>query len=329
MNRSTSRLLVPTFLAVAAFGCSNHRVSPWGRFDTPPLGLYAESPNLPRWLAEAEREERAAGLSVVEEGRAKVSDEWVTIRSLSGRDAMGREAFASRAISPFGIVLAIGPLPFTGRNLTVATELVIHAIPHEIAFGMPNADDAGMFDDLPPPAQLWPPRDLDKDGRVDIALRSNAGTLELWSISVRGSAAATVTLEAPLRQLADLDGDGLPELLGSVKRAPGIGPFYVDAAFLTEGRWSNTDPRALAFHRSRADLGEANSEDGARRVRRALERAWHRLLAGDDPTSVRADLDKTDVPQALATEFDALKTRLDKIAPRTSGPRESPSEAPR
>ncbi len=283
--------------ALAAAGCaSNHRVSPWGEAAGPPLGAYVERPNLEARLAEIDAETRGLGLELTGEFRGKLAGPGgpVVVRAYRGADALGRPETAVRAATSRGVVLAIGPLDPLRRTPgeASATELVV---------------------------DLAPATDLNGDGAPEVVLRGERGGLEVWRLDVTGSTRLDVELAVVPTRAVDVNGDGRADLAGDAAVAAGdpIAPRLDDAATFDGVRYSNRTPEARAWHAMRAAellaAPEAPEPDAAR-LRRAIERAWHRLLAGEPRRGVLAALDAEPVPAALREAVRLHRARLDRIA---------------
>ena len=149
-------------------------MSPWGARDVPPLGAFVERPDLERSLAAIETEARAIGLRVA--SSARVEDRAGTpyvVQALVGRDRLGRVTSAARVASPWGVVLALGPL--RESDAPVATELV-------------------PFLDAGPGRSLKLPADLTGDGDPEIVLTGAGSKLAIFSLEPHGATELAVEI---------------------------------------------------------------------------------------------------------------------------------------
>jgi CelD/BcsL family acetyltransferase involved in cellulose biosynthesis len=98
--------------AASAISCaSNHRVSPWGAAEAPPVGLLAQGPDLAAQLAAVDQEAEALRLRRTGELRFKLRT--------------GEGEIAVRVATPRGVVMAVGPLAAGDTDRARATELVV------------------------------------------------------------------------------------------------------------------------------------------------------------------------------------------------------------
>lgn len=273
-------------------GCSNHHVSPWGPGGPPPLSLYAEPPDLDGRLALVDEETRRAGLTLDLERRIELARGGgpLVLRVYTGVDSLGRKIHAVRAVTLRGVIMAVGPLRADDLERSRATELV-------------PALAAGLLSDLT------------GDGAPDLVLRAEDGHLELWSLGPTTAVQIEVDMEVRPTDLEDVDGDGSLELVGRASTATSdpIGPVLIDVgAFDGEG-FSNQTPVAAEYHAARARARTAmmvGAKSDEARVRASLERAWHEVLAGEDPDEVLERLDDVRVPPALLEAFEAHRRRI-------------------
>jgi hypothetical protein len=291
-------------LSFAALGCGGPEVSPWGSFGRPNLSLYAERPDLESWLARIDEETARSALVLSKELRLKdpASGAELVVRSYVGTDAVGRPLHATRVASPFGVVLAVGPLePRDGRDRAV--ELV------------PSMDlGAG---------QVWhSPSDIEGDESLEVLLRAPSGALELWSLGARGAAPLAHDLPCTPEKMVPLEpGVGL----GCAR--PGLGrstkPELLELATPRAGRLSRSAPEARAWHARQRDLRRSQSAspaDPTALLERAIERCFHALAAGDERSSALAELSRVDAGATLRSERDAYLERLGRWFPSAEQP---------
>lgn len=297
-------------LACGSLSCaSNHRVSPWGGGELPPLSAFAPRPDLDAQLEAMDREAAAHGLRLEVELRGALprGAGEVVVRGYEGVDAVGRRVTAVRVATARGVVMAVGPLAAGDQDRRRATELV----PALVAGGEPGG---GAFASG---------TDLNGDGAPDVAVRNEAGVLEIWAVRPAGAAPYAVELEAPPTEALDVDGDGWVDLAGraAVPEGDPIAPVLRDVATFEGDRYTDRSAAARAFHAA-AKSPPAAPPDDATRLRRAIERAWHARLAGEPRAAVLAALDREAVPLALRVAFAAHRQRVAAAgaatAPRTA-----------
>ncbi|WP_438021570.1 VCBS repeat-containing protein [Sorangium sp. So ce315] len=316
---------------------SDHQVSPWGAARTPPLGAYVAPPDLDAHLRaiDVEAAELELELEVELRGALPRGGGEVVLRGYAGTDALGRRTSAVRAATPRGVVMAAGPLDSRRVDRTQATRLVPSLVPG----AAPDAAEPklGVFRSG---------TDLNRDGAPDVVLSNEVGDLEIWAVQPFGAARYTVELAVPPRFALDIDQDGILELAGRVpvKAGDPIAPELVDVAGFDGGRYTHRGSAARAFHAARAgadDAARAGADDRGRdgerqeppkddaaRLRHALERAWHALLAGRPAKETLAALDREPVPPDLQQAFAAHRARVASAAapdpagaPAREGPR--------
>jgi len=274
-------------------GCSSdHHVSPWGGRPGPTLEAFAPRPDLDARVAAVDAETAALGLARSFELRVALPRQGgpAVIRGYDGRDPAGRAIHAVRVAAPLGVVMAVGPLDPGELDRTTPTELV----PALIGDAERGAYRTGT--------------DLNGDGRLDVALRSDAGVLAIWHFDALGSGAYEIAMAAPPTRGVDIDEDGRVDLEGDVPIAAGdpIAPRFRDVATFAGGRYSNATPAARAWHERRLAGVVVPAQGSAdARLRAALERAWHTVLAGREPAeNVLRDLRREAVPAARSAAFD-------------------------
>ncbi|UQA57940.1 FG-GAP repeat domain-containing protein [Polyangium aurulentum] len=296
-------------LLVATSGCvSNHRVSPWGGGSLPPISAFAAPSDLEAQLAAVDAETGALGLRKTLELRGELPRGGgpVIARGYEKTDAAGRIAHAVRVATAHGVVLAIGPFNEPEVDDRHAELVSAHA-----------QDALASADDTVTRALT----DLNGDGLPDAVLRNRRGTLELHRIGPLGSNRYDVIMFVAPTELADADGDGRLDLVGRAEAAEGdpIAPVLVDTATFDGGRYTNATAGARAFHAQRADPQPARSKnpppppDDATRLRGAIERAWHAILAGRPRARVLEALGGEPVPAALRAAFDRHRARIEAL----------------
>lgn len=328
-------------LAGAAAGaCSNHHVSPWGSANVPSLRPYLPRPDLDAQLAaiDAETAELHLERSFELETQLPRGAGPIVIRAYAGRDVGRRAIHAVRVASARSVVMAVGPLDARDVGREHATELV----PALLTSATGDAYQAGT--------------DLNGDGTPDVALKSESGALEVWGITATGASPYPVDMPVRPSGAEDVDGDGRLELVGRVAVPEGdpIRPVLDDAAAFERGRYTDDSAGAKALHEARLrelsatesreraaaaeaeaarDAGAGPSDAGASadagpaiapisdevRLRRALERAWHAVLAGHPRDAEMKALDREIVPIALRGSFGAYRAALGMAGRRESG----------
>ena len=295
-------------IVLAGAACaSDHHVSPWG---TQPGGslealLAVRPPDLAAQLAAVDAETSALGLHLTGELHAdlppKGAGQEAVIRGYQGRDAAGRLVHAVRVATPAGVVLAVGPLDADDLDRSQATELVP---------ALSLADDGSG-------AAFRSGTDLNGDGSPDVILRNDAGALSISHLGELGSAAYPILMAVPPLRGTDV-GDGGVGLWGRLPVPPGdpIAPVLADVATFAAGAYSNTTAAAREFHAREAARPGVKTPDAAR-LRAALERAWHTVLAGQPGEGVLRDLAREPVPERLRASFDVHVRAIEAL----SGPR--------
>jgi hypothetical protein len=294
---------------MATSGCvSNHRVSPWGGGSLPPISAFAAPADLEAQLAAVDTETGALGLRKTLELRGELprSAGPVIARGYEKTDAAGKIAHAVRVATAHGVVLAIGP------------------------FGEPEVDDrpaelvSAHAQDAPASADDTVTRsltDLNGDGLPDAVLRNRRGTLELHRIGPLGSDRYDVKMFVAPSELADTDGDGRLDLVGRAEVPEGdpIAPVLVDMATFDGGHYTNASAGTRAFHARWADpppvrgKNVAPPPDDATRLRGAIERAWHAILAGRPRTRALEALGAEPIPASLRAAFDRHRARIEAL----------------
>jgi hypothetical protein len=294
----------------------------------PPLTAYVGEPDLEAQLEVVDGETGALGLTLEREVRGKLprGGGAVVVRGYAGRDALGRPTHAVRVATSRGVVMAVGPLEAVEPR-DRATELVAALVPG----GVGDAD-AGAFQSG---------TDLQGDGSPDVVLRNEGGVLEVWGISTIGSSPYGIEMEVAATRALDADEDGRVDFAGEARVFAGeaIGARLEDVAVFEGGRYSNNAAGARGWHGKRVEalraLGKAGAAAGAGagagaapsppvsdevRLRRAIELAWHRILAGGSREEALKELDREKVPALLRSAFNNSRDRVERIG-RRSRPR--------
>lgn len=282
-------------------GCtSDHLVSPWGQ-RLPQLGALMRPADLGKRLEEIDAETAHLGLTLVLQVEAKLpaARGVAMVRAYEGVDVVGRRVTAVRAASGRGVVLALGPLDARELGRDQATELVASLAPADGGDPSVGAWRSGT--------------DLNGDGLPDVVARNEAGVLEVWGLDVFGANRYPVELESPPMSATDVDGDGRPDLVGRVAVPAGdpLAPELLDVATPDARGWSHASAGARAMHEIRAARSfPPSAPSDETRLRRALERAWHRALGGEARDAVLAELDRERVPLALRASFEGWRRRI-------------------
>ena len=303
------------------------------------IGRFASTPDLAAQLHNIDVETRDHALTLEREVRAKLPRRGgtVVIRSYRGKDELGHDTHAVRVASAQGVILAIGPLEVRDDR-TRATRLLLAVADPESGRAFSSGGDVngdGLADVVLAnergELEVWrmtpngstryevemtrPPRravDLGLDGVMDLEgwddhdgtprgprlVERAAFDAGRWSSSASAAkswharmAAARVDDEPP--EAASTDGgvhDAGAPAPGDAGREAG--------ASAGDGGTSSPD--------GGADPTQSDDE----RLRRALERAWHRLRAGEPRSKVVADLDALKVPTALRAWFELHQRRV-------------------
>jgi hypothetical protein len=295
-RRTLSEKLAIAASLLAASCTSDHRVSPWGGQAGPSFAAFAPKPDLEARLGAIDAETGALGLTRSFDLRVELprKNGPAVLRGYEGQDVGGRPVHAVRVAAPLGVVMAVGPLDVHELDRRAATQIV-----PALVGGGAKGDEAGAFRSG---------TDLNGDGLLDVVLRNDAGQLAIWHFDALGSGAYAIAMEAPPTRGVDIDDDGRVDLEGELPVAPedAIAPRLGDVATFAAGRYSNTTPAARAWHarRARAATAPAGARDDAR-LRAAIERAWHTILAGERSVeTVLEALRKESVPARLRASFD-------------------------
>lgn len=292
-------LLAVSFCLGACFGCAEPRVSPWENAGKVTLSAFVEKPNLDDKLATIDRETSSLGLALADELTVKLGPSDVAVvRAYEGRDAAKRRVFAVRVATPRAVTLAVGPLDVGDVDRSKPTRLVPLIV---------RADDGSAHRSG---------SDLNGDGAPDLVLANELGELTVMYMSAYSCNAYEVIMAAPPTAMIDADGDKKLDLFGALRvdRADPIAPVLSDVGVLDGLGYSNRAPGARAWHAQKARAIDersvpANEREEAK-LARAIERAWHMVLAGEAPDRAIAALGKLTPSKALEASFERHRLRV-------------------
>jgi hypothetical protein len=338
--------------AGAAAACSNHKVSPWPEGGpTSLLGKFATTPDLAAQLENIDVETHDHALTLEREVRIKLPRRGgtVVVRAYVGKDELDRVTHAVRVASAQGVILAIGPLgarddrasatrlvpaladPESGRAFTSGSDVngdgLADVILGNDAGGLavwrltPNGSTRYEVEMTLPPRRAV---DLGLDGVMDLeGWEDDEGTprgprlVERAAFDAgRWSSAATAAKSWHARMARALVDEESAQAEPVDGGAPDAAPMARDAG-RDGGAATALDGGATAL-----DGGATALDGGATavtqsvdlRLRRALERAWHRLRAGEARGKVTAELDALTVPANLRAWFERHQRRV--LAPQ-------------
>ncbi|HEY4121987.1 MAG TPA: VCBS repeat-containing protein, partial [Byssovorax sp.] len=249
-------------------------MSPWGVEGPVPIDLYVVKPDLAGQLAAVDAEMRAHGLHLTLSIDGVLPRKAGAFRLLgyAGRDPLGRPLHATRAVTPVGVPLAVGPLDAGDMDRSRATELVPAL--------QSGPDPARPLEG----AAYRSGGDLTGDGSPDVVLRNDAGALEVWHLEPLGATRYEVAMVVPPTSGADVDRDGRVDLVGRepAPKDDAIAPDLDDVATFEGGRFTDASAIARAHHERRLaaiEVAQAKLEDpnDDAKARLAVERAWHAL----------------------------------------------------
>lgn len=272
-------------------------MSPWGARGGPHLGLFVETPSLERHLAAIDAEARAEGLkpyaAAAVSGRDKTRYE---VRAFEGEDGVGRRTTAVRVATPFGVVLALGPLA--------------HDDPRGVATTFVRSMTLGAGTSLSLPA------DLTGDGHPELFVSSEGGPARLYSLRARGATEVTIELRGGAKELR-LAGDGYA--LWSSREAepsPSLTPRLERIATFEGGSFSEAHAGARAWHEAEAarDAGPREDEPAPARLSRAARRAFHAAMAASSAADKGAALEALEQEAAPSDLQARWQETLDVIA---------------
>lgn len=282
---------------------------------SPSLGAFIERPDLDARLALVETEAAALRLELTSEIPVKLPHGGgpARIRGYAGKDSLGRPVHAIRAASARAVVMAVGPLdaPDTARD--TATELVPALVV--------EAGDRGG-------AAFQSGTDLTGDGEISVVARSETGRLAIWRMTPLGAAPYPIAIQAPPTRGLDVDGDGRVDLAGElpIDRGDAIAPRFDDVAMFDGVGFSDRTEGARAFHARFAELATPPKVDARPsdelRLRVALERAWHAVLAGKSKDDALKALAREVAPARLRASFERWESVISSLpaAPASGTP---------
>jgi hypothetical protein len=317
VGRKVAEACLVLSCGLAASCATDHHVSPWGEGGKVSVDLYVPKPDLEVQLAEIDRETAALGLARTLEipGKFGRGGEAFRIRGYAGKDPIGRPIHAVRVATGRAIVLAVGPHDAHDVERSRATELVPALLP--------GPDPAQPLDG----AAYASGTDLNGDGSPDVVLKSDAGVLEIWHLLPLGAAAYEIAMIAPPTAAADVDRDGRVDLVGRVAAWPNdvLAPELDDVATFEGGRYSDATRAARAYHAARlarveALIAHADKPADDVRLRHAIERAWHAILAGENPAKALDALDKERAPLRLQPEIERWRKAIARAVRPTPTP---------
>lgn len=273
-------------------------------------------PDLRPQVAAIDAEIAGSGLKLSQELWGKLGpmypEKSLLIRGYVGKDAAHHQKTAVRVATPYAVVMALGP-HLAGELSQEATELV-----PALMFGVEAqwAFASGT--------------DLNGDDLPDVILRSAAGELEIWGISSHSAMRYPIQMEARAVRGLDADGDGKVDLGGDAgditDKNDESTPYWEDVAVwdLEKRMYWNRADGARAWHRWQYEKFRDQEEKqgkgmaDATRLRYALEKAWHRMLGGEDVKAVLKGLDpeRLQVPAALRDTFEDRRRHLEHLGGR-------------
>jgi hypothetical protein len=289
--------------SLSVLGCtSDHHVSEWGDLGRPDLMLYVEKPDIATHLAEIDNDADLRGLSRDHELAANVKGTPYVARSFIGTGQLGRTLHAIRVATPSGVILALGPIATSDNLRREPCELVV-------SVSGPPPDGGGPFMSM---------MDFLGTGFPSVIVKDEDGRLAIFTLNPHGAVKVETDFEVVPTEVSDIDSDGHLDLRGHVKMDDDdpIHPDFVDVATFDGRRFSNKTQPARAFHSMLRDErnDDPPSTDATVRARRALERAWHAALAGDDAKKTLEKLDQEKPAKALASAFAFHRARIEKIS---------------
>jgi len=272
-------------------------VSAWGATSSPGLGAFLEIPDLDARLALVDTETAAHALHLTSEIPIKLAHGGgpARIRGYEGTDTLGRSVHAIRVATARAVVMAVGPLDPRDTARDVATELVPALL----------VEDGGRRG-----AAFQSGTDLTGDGAIAVVAKSETGQLAIWRITSLGASPYPITMQAAATRALDVDGDGRIDLVGDlpIDRGDAIAAHLSDAATFDGVGFSDRTAGARAFHAELAEPAALSKSDAPssdeRRIRAAVERAWHAVRAGKSRDDALKELTREAVPARLRAAFD-------------------------
>ena len=272
-----------------------------------------EVPDLDARLALVDTETAALGLRLTSEIPLTLARSGgpARIRGYEGTDTLGRPVHAIRVATARSVVMAVGPLDSRDTARDVATELVPALL----------VEDGGRRG-----SAFRSGTDLTGDGAISVVAKSETGQLTVWRVTSLGASPYPIALQAPATRALDVDGDGRVDLVGDMAtdRGDTISPRLSDAATFDGVGFSDRTEGARAFHAELAGRAAPSKSDekpsDERRIRAAVERAWHAVLAGKSRDDALNELQREPVPARLRASFDRYVSVISSV-PAGRGPR--------
>ena len=256
-----------------------------------------EIPDLDARLALFDTETAALGLRLTSEIPLTLAHGGgpARIRGYEGTDTLGRPVHAIRVATARSVVMAVGPLDSRDTARDVATELVPALL----------VEDGGRRG-----SAFRSGTDLTGDGAISVVAKSETGQLAIWRITSLGASPYPIAMQAAATRALDVDGDGRVDLVGDLAtdRGDTISPRLSDAATFDGVGFSDRTEGARAFHAELCEPAPPSKGDAKpgdeRRIRAAVERAWHAVRAGKSRDDALKELQREAVPARLRASFD-------------------------
>ncbi len=256
-----------------------------------------ESPDLDARLALIDTETEAHGLHLTREIPITLAHGGgpARIRGYEGTDTLGRPVHAIRVATARAVVMALGPLDSRDTGRDTATEFVPALLVEDGGRGG-SAFQSGT--------------DLAGDGAISVVARSETGQLAIWRVTPLGASPYRIAMQGAATRGLDVDGDGRVDLAGDLVTGRGdtISPKLTDVATFDGVGFSNRTEGARAFHATLAEPAAPSKSDALPsdelRLRRAVERAWHTVLAGKSKEEALKELQREAAPAKLRSAFD-------------------------
>lgn len=284
---------------------SNHNVSAWGPSGSPKISMFVMPPDLQGHVDGMSSSSDLEGFEVERELHGDAAGTHYVARSFHGPRVLGRDQRAIRVATAAGVILALGPIE---PRATVRTE------PDDLVAGL-QLDGEGSADPGADGKVFRSMTDLTGDGTLDIVAQTEDGVLAVYSLGPRGATRVEVVMAALPTRGEDVDGDGKVDLWGEVdanEKDP-IAPVFTDVATFDGRKFSNQTAAAKAWHRSEAEAVAVDAPTMAGTavgLRRALERAWHGVLAGGDRKEALEALEKARPDASLRPAFERHRERI-------------------
>lgn len=268
------------WLAATAGCTSDHHVSPWPKDVSLQSLMHAST--MEEHLERVTAEMRVEGLALEHEVCGELDGaETFCIRAYRGQDDLGNLRRAVRVATRYGVVMALGPT--SSHDAMRGVELAL----------VPSLEGGWQSGS-----------DLNGDGMPDVVVARSGGALEVWGLHARGASPYPVDSLVPVTGAMDVDGDGRPDLTGTVPVPPEelLVPSLVEVVSFAAGRYRIDTPGVRGFHAKRGrEMAERRSGAGH------VEYAWHALRSGKDPAKVLKSLDDVIEGVDAAEERAALR----------------------